>query len=238
MTLRVFIGYDSRERLAWQVCNASLQANAESPVPAEPIGRKTLINMGLYTRPQTVRSGVQWDEISEAPCSTDFSLARFWMPRLAGTSGWALYCDCDFLFRRDIHEIMALRDPRCAVMVVPHKHDPSEEWKMDGQIQTAYPRKNWSSLMLVNLSHAGSQRLTHHELNTKPGRDLHAFCWLKDNEIGFLPESWNWLDGTSDSADPAAVHFTRGTPDMQGWEQTQYASEWRRYASIFTRRVA
>lgn len=237
-SFRVFIGYDEREWLGWQVCNASLQATAESPVPVEPIGRKSLMSMGLYTRPQTVRDGVQWDEVSDAPCSTDFSLARFWMARLAGRAGWALYCDCDFLFRRDVREILALRDPRYAVMVVPHKHEPTESSKMDCQVQTVYPRKNWSSLMLINLSHSGAQRLSHHELNTKPGRELHAFCWLKDHEIGFLPEEWNWLDGTSESPDPAAVHFTRGTPDMAGWEDTQYAHEWRRYASIFSRRAA
>lgn len=233
--MRCLIGYDQREWLAWQVCAASLQATARAPVAVEPIGRTALMTQRLYTRRQVARNGVQWDEVSDAPCATDFSLARFWLPFLAGRGGWALYCDCDFLFRVDVHELFELADSRYAVMVVPHQHAPIETTKMDGQQQTVYPRKNWSSLVLWNMSHASVRRLDLNVLNTKPGRDLHAFCWLKDHEIGFLPERWNWLDGSSDVAiDPAAVHFTRGTPDMPDWDETMYAGEWNRYALGFT----
>ena len=239
--IRAFIGYDSRQWLSWQVCASSLQFHASHPVPIEPIGRTMLMQRGLYTRRQTVRDGVQWDEISNAPCSTDFSLARFWVPVVSGLSGWVMCCDCDFLFRRDVHELFYLVDPRYAVMVVPHRHEPKETAKMDRQRQTVYPRKNWSSMVMWNLAHAGTRRLVFGQdaLNSLPGRELHAFCWLKDSEIGFLPESWNWLDGSSDAAiDPAAVHFTRGTPDMPGWHGTRYAGEWRRYAAGFERRAA
>ena len=239
MNLRVFIGWDAKERLAWQVCAASLQACTRMPVPMEGICRPELEDAGLYTRPHHEVGGVQWDDISNAPCSTDFAIARFWVPRLAGRAGWALFCDGDFLWRRDIRELLALADPRYAVMVVPHQHAPMETVKMDGQLQTTYPRKNWSSLVLWNLAHSGTQRLDARMLNTLPGRDLHRFCWLKDSEIGHLPEEWNWLDGHSDPAiDPAAVHFTRGTPDMPGWEWTKYAPEWNRYAQAFVKQAA
>lgn len=236
---RVFIGYDARERLAWQVCAASLQATAKAPVAMEPIGRTALVKTGHYTRPQSDRNGVHWDDISNAPCSTDFSIARFWLPALAGRAGWALYCDCDFLWRRDVGELFALADSRYAVMVVKHAFAPTDTEKMDGQIQTSYPRKAWSALTLWNLAHAGNQRLNHYKLNTLHRNDLHAFCWLRDEEIGALPEAWNWLDGHSDPViDPSAVHFTRGTPDMAGWEFTRYAGEWCKYASAFARKAA
>lgn len=234
---RVFVGFDARERLAWDVCAASLIMSASTPVGIEPIGRTNLSAHGLYTRTQSDRNGIAWDDISNAPCSTDFSIARFFVPVIAGRTGWALYCDGDFMWRQDVAELFALADHRYAVMVVPHKHAPAETTKMDGQIQTVYPRKNWSSLILWNLAHAGTQRLNHYTLNTRPGRDLHAFCWLRDEEIGYLPERWNWLCGSSDpSIEAAAVHFTRGTPDMPGWEYTQYAGEWCRYAQIFGQR--
>jgi len=171
--------------------------------------------------------------------STDFSLARFWVPQLAGISGWALFCDCDFMFRADVQELFALADPRYAVMVVKHDHQPTEMLKMDGQVQTRYPRKNWSSLMLWNLEHKGTLSLGHFTLNNTRGIDLHRFCWLDDKHIGSLPEHWNWLDGHSSSGmEPAAVHFTRGTPDMAGYEHTRYAPEWNRYAQAFRRRAA
>lgn len=237
--MRVFIGYDARERLAWQVCAASLLAHASSPVAVEPIGRTALAAAGHYTREQADRNGIAWDVVSDAPCSTDFSIARFWVPVLGGRTGWALFCDGDFMFRGDVRELFALADSRYAVMVVPHQHAPTEATKMDGQPQTVYARKNWSSLVMWNLAHAGATRLNHYKLNTLPGRDLHRFCWLRDDEIGYLPEAWNWLDGHSDaSIDPAAVHFTRGTPDMPGWEFTRYAGEWCRYAQAFVRKAA
>lgn len=237
--MRIFIGYDHRERLGWQVAAASLQAHAERPVPVEAVCRQDLEAAGLYTRPHKTLGAVHWDEISKAPCSTDFAIARFWVPRLAGTAGWAMACDCDFLFRRDVRELFALADPRYAVMVVPHEHRPEEKIKMDGQQQTRYYRKNWSSMILWNLAHAGTRRLDQCMLNTWAGRDLHAFTWLSDAEIGFLPVEWNWLDGHSDPAiDPGAVHFTRGTPDMPGYEFTRYAPEWNRYAQAFVQRIA
>ncbi len=237
--MRVYIGYDARERLAWQVCAASLQAHASSPVALEAIGRQDLMRRALYVRKQSEVAGVQWDDVSGAPVSSDFALARFWVPAIAGAAGWALFCDCDFLWRADVAELFAAADPRYAVMVVKHEHVPAETGKMDGQVQTQYPRKNWSSLCLWNLSHAGTRRLSDWQLNNLAGRDLHAFSWLKDSEIGELPERWNWLDGWSDPAiEPAAVHLTRGTPDMRGWEKTRYAEEWNAFAAPFARRAA
>lgn len=236
MTTRVFIGWDGREPTAWKVCAASLVARSVYPPIVAPVTRTTLERSGLYERP-TVRDerGVLIDLISKAPMSTDFSLARFWVPHLARErSGWVLFCDCDFLFRASVEELFALRDRRYAVMVVKHKHKPSETTKMDAQPQTRYARKNWSSLMLWNLEHPSLTNLSPHLLNTAAGTDLHQFCWLKDEEIGALSEEWNWLDGHSSAElEPKAVHFTRGTPDMIGYEHTRYAPEWNRYAQAF-----
>ena len=237
MTFMVFIGFDKREKLAWEVCAASMQAHTGEPVTIAPISRSGLIAMGDYHRPQHEYEGIEYDDLSRAPVSTDFAIARFWVPYLAPRGGWALYCDCDFLWRTDVRELFALADPRYAVMVVKHEHKPAETEKMDGQVQTTYPRKNWSSLVLWNLAHAGGTRLTRHVLNSLPGRDLHAFCWLDEAAIGELPECWNWLDGhSSEDINPSAVHFTRGTPDMRGFERTRYADEWMRYASALRER--
>jgi lipopolysaccharide biosynthesis glycosyltransferase len=235
--LEVFIGWDARARTAWQVCERSLQHHAADPVPVRAIGRKMLQNIGAYTRLTSEVDGKLLDHRSNEFCSTDFSLARFWVPQLAGRAGWALYCDSDFLFRADVREILEHADPRYAVMVVPHQHEPTDTSKMNAQQQTAYFRKNWSSLMLWNLAHAGCQRLSPHDLNTWHKHDLHGFRWLASNEIGFLPEPWNWLVGVSPTLPPSepylqppkAVHFTNGTPDMKGYERMAYADEWRSY---------
>lgn len=91
--------------------------------------------------------------------------------------------------------------------------------KMDGQIQTTYSRKNWSSVMLWNLNHERNSHLYPDTLNTAPGRDLHNFCWLQDRHIGALPPEWNVLLGEQDvPKDPKILHYTLGGPWFEGWK--------------------
>ena len=72
------------------------------------------------------------------------------VPYLNGYEGWSLFVDCDMLARADIAELWALRDDRFAVMCVKHDYVPKTDSKFLGQVQTKYPKKNWSSLMLFN----------------------------------------------------------------------------------------
>ena len=226
--LKVFVGYDRREVAAYQVCVASLIGRASIRLDIAPLLEPDLRARGLYRRPQEERGGQLWDAISDAPMSTEFALTRFLVPHLAGYGGWALFCDCDFLWRADVAELLALADPRYAVMCVKHDHRPAEREKMDGRRQLPYRRKNWSSLVLWNCCHKANRALTPALVGAWPGRNLHGFAWLDDHLIGGLPEAWNWLEGWSDPAlEPKAVHFTRGTPDMAGYEAVPFADDWR-----------
>lgn len=225
--LRIFLGYDSREDVPYAVAEQSIRAHASAPVSIEPIRLATLQAQGWYTRPIERRDGRLFDPISEAPMSTEHAIARFFVPHLVEFQGWALSADCDILCRTDIASLFALADPRFAVMVVKHQHDPAEVAKMDGQIQTAYARKNWSSVILWHCAHPAHRALTREVLNSWPGRDLHAFRWLADDEIGTLPGQWNHLVNVDPN--PALVHFTLGTPDMPGCEAVPYADEWHAY---------
>lgn len=223
MSLRVFIGHDPREQDAYDVCVASLYKHASITLDIQPISRLTL--GPLYTRPtDRADSGQLWDGISNAPMATEFSLARFWTPLLADYEGWALFCDCDFMFRADVAELLSLADDSYALMVVKHFYDQKTGVKMDGRIQTKYNRKNWSSLMLMNCGHSGNLALNMPMLNTVTGKYLHQFEWLQDRDIGQLPFEWNWLN-----LNAKAVHFTNGTPSMAGHEVQPYADEWRSY---------
>ena len=52
-------------------------------------------------------------------------------------------------------------------------------------------KKNWSSvIVLVSTS---KNKILPDFINQKEGSFLHRFNWLKDEEIGELPKSWNWL---------------------------------------------
>ena len=145
--MKIFIGYDSREDIAYEVCKHSILARNPT-AEVIPLKRQELIDEGLYTR--------EVDPLS----STEFTFTRFLIPHLMNYEGWALFCDCDFLFTVDVNEIFNCADNQYAVMVVKHDYTPEEGVKMDGQKQLPYPRKNWSSLVLWNCGHPSNQKLT------------------------------------------------------------------------------
>ena len=100
---------------------------------------------------------------------------------------------------------------------------------MDGQKQTIYPRKNWSSFILFNCSHPKNKKLNIDLVNSESGSFLHQFKWLEDNEIGSLDERWNWLEGWTSNhnqSNPFAVHYTRGGPWFDEWQDVEFAKEW------------
>lgn len=224
----VFIGFDPREADAFAVARHSINRHLILPIPVRGLVLDELRAQGLYHRPTSRRDGRLWDDISDAPMATEFSNSRFLVPKLA-RSGWALFIDCDVLVRTDLQRLFTLADPDKAVMVVKHDHQPTERTKMDSQVQTRYGRKNWSSVCLWNVQHPANRPIIETDIaNTLPGRDLHRFCWLEDDQIGEIHCRWNWLVGHSDPAvDPAIVHFTDGIPTMPGYEDCAYADEWR-----------
>lgn len=228
----VFIGFDLRMPTAFAIANASLIENTRWKIKSHALLLPHLQGMGLYYRPtERNLNGGLYDYISEAPMATEFAISRFLVPYLMDYKGWALFTDSDFLFRDDIGKLFLQADDKYAVMCVKHEYAPAEGLKMDGQAQLNYRRKNWSSMMLFNCEHPANRYLTPTTINRDTGRALHGFHWLKDEEIGSINEQWNWLEGHS-SMDivPSVVHFTRGTPDMAGYENVPYADEWNMYA--------
>jgi lipopolysaccharide biosynthesis glycosyltransferase len=216
-SLRVFIGWDSREDIAYQVARRSLLRHASIPVQVSAIKRDILVREGVYTR--------EVDPLA----STEFTYSRFLTPYLADYEGWALFLDCDFIFFGDVAELQSYMDPKYAVLCAKHDYQPTETTKMDGVPQSLYPRKNWSSFMLFNCGHPSSRRLTPDVVNSESGAFLHRMQWAKDEEIGALPTSWNWLEGWYDKPEsgfPLAVHYTRGGPWFADWQNVDYAAEW------------
>lgn len=213
--MRVYIGYDQKEDAAYQACVRSLWRHSPNSMPLK-LESDRLAAAGLLTRPVD-RRGVLYDLPSGAPCSTEFANSRFIVPLIAQT-GWVLFVDCDVLFFNDADEIMEHADPDKAVCVVQHRYEVSERSKMDSQPQTRYPRKNWSSVMLFNCDHPANRRLSLHDVNSRPGRDLHAFYWLNDSEIGELPAGWNWLVDVQPRPEQLHIaHFTLGGPWIDSW---------------------
>ncbi len=225
----VFIGWDSSEDVAYRVGRHSLIRRSSTPLDVQPLEQAELRRKGLYFR------------APDPLAATEFTYTRFLVPYLAGYRGWALFCDCDILWLADVADLLALADDRYAVMCVQHDHRPPEGWKMTGQIQSLYPRKNWSSMVLYNCAHPANRLLTPATVNTESGSFLHRFQWLDDALIGALPETWNWLEGWSKRPEigaPRAVHFTRGGPWFEAWQAVDYAERWLAEAADLDREAA
>ena len=211
--LRVFIGFDPRETVAFSVLAHSIHRHASVPVSVAP-----LMLSQLRASLSRERHPLQ---------STDFAFSRFLTPLLSGFHGWSLFMDCDMLMRADLAALWELRDERYAVQVVKHAHVPRESTKFLGQAQTAYEKKNWSSVMLFN--NARCTALTEDYVNTASGLELHQFKWLADDGlIGALPSRWNHLVDY-DAPDPGAAvfHYTLGGPWFERCSTCTFASDWR-----------
>ena len=215
--LNIYIGYDSKEDIAYRVCKHSILNRSGTNVKIRSLKLYELIANKLYNR--TI----------DPLASTEFTYSRFLVPTLNNFKGWAVFCDCDFLFFDDVEKILNNIDESKAVYCVQHDYTPKEKHKMDGQKQTIYPRKNWSSLILFNCSHSSNKRLSVDLVNSETGSFLHQFKWLKDSEIGSLDERWNWLEGWTskhNNKKPFAVHYTRGGPWFEEWQDVEFANEW------------
>lgn len=213
---KIFIGWDPREDIAYQVCEHSIK-NKSSNVDIVPLVQKDLRSIGLYTRPV--------DPLS----STEFTFTRFLIPAIMNYKGWALFCDCDIIFLEDIEKLFEQADENYAVMCAKHEYSVKEGYKMDGQLQTVYPRKNWSSVMLINCGHPANQILTTNLVNSESGKYLHRFSWLEDEEVGEFSHEWNWLVGVYDEptdGKPKAIHYTEGGPWFKNYRNCEYSKEW------------
>ena len=213
--IRIFVGFDERETVAYHVLAHSIHARASQPVAIAPLMLSQL--KGIFTRE---RNELQ---------STDFSFSRFLVPYLSGYEGWSLFCDCDMLALDDIANLWKLRDDRFAVQVVQHRHQPKETVKFLDQPQTRYEKKNWSSVILFN--NAKCRALTPAYVNSATGLELHQFKWLGDDAlIGALPPRWNHLvdyDPPQPVENLSLIHFTEGGPYFEAFRNCGYAEVWR-----------
>jgi hypothetical protein len=212
--IKIFIGHDPREAVAYNVlCHSII---SRSTVPAS-ITALSLKNLG----------GLMWRDRNPLQ-STDFSFSRFLTPFLCDFKGWAIFMDCDMLVLDDIAKLWELRDDKYAVMCVKHDHNPREDVKFLGAVQTRYEMKNWSSVMLFNCEKCTA--LTPEFVNEASGLNLHRFNWLENaGLIGEIPHRWNHLvdfDPTFPVTEISNLHYTLGGPYFKGYADCGYAREW------------
>ena len=63
------------------------------------------------------------------------------MLALMNYQGWALFMDCDMLWRPILLRLWRLRDDKYAVQVCKHDYTPKSKVKFLNQVQTVYPKR-------------------------------------------------------------------------------------------------
>ena len=210
--INIFIGYDEGEKIAYSVLSESIRQHSSEPVSITPLDLSTLRN--------------HFQRKKQSNQSTDFAFSRFMVPYLCRYQGWAIFMDCDMLLRTDINKIWMMKDDNYAVMCCKHDYVPNQNAKFRGAKNEPFPKKNWSSFMMMNNEKCRALSLPY--VNEASGLDLHQFKWLESEDlIGSLPLSWNWLVSEYDYNPKADnVHFTLGGPYFKGYEKSDYANEW------------
>lgn len=210
--IRVFIGYDTKLPVLFNVLQHSIVTRSSEPVAITPI---------VLPQVRAIH-----DRERHPLASTEFSFTRFLAPHLCDFQGWSIFMDNDMLVLDDIAKLWALRDERYAVQCVKHIHVPKEQTKFLGEKQTRYEKKNWSSVMIFN--NAKCKALTPEFVNTASGLELHQFKWLDNDEtIGAIPHRWNHLvDYDPPNKNVSLVHYTLGGPFYAATRNCEYAEEW------------
>lgn len=200
--IRLFAGYDEREAFGFHVFVSSVLRRASAPAAVTPIQDAALTDG-----------------------SNAFTYARYKVAEMCEFEGWAIFADaCDMLCLGDIAELWALRDERYAVQVVKHAYKTRNPLKYLGTTMQCpnvdYPRKNWSSLMLVNCA-APEWRLC------ESGAKAHVFTGFAEDRLGALPPEWNCLvDEGQPHEDAKLLHWTAGVPGFSLYNAACRAADW------------
>jgi hypothetical protein len=222
--INVYIGWDPRETRAYDVCASSLKRHTTLPVNIIPLIREELEQKGIHSRPHDILA------------ATQFTYTRFLVPFLNNYTGISIFCDCDFLWLTDINNLLneikynTENFKEKAVYVVKHNYTPLNAVKMDGAVQTVYPRKNWSSLIIWNCDHPKHKILSTECVNSASGAFLHRFQWLDDKDIGEINIGWNWLvdvyNVNNYTEELKALHYTEGGPWFENYKNCSFSNLW------------
>lgn len=201
--IRLFCGYDEREAVGFHVFLSSVLRRASLPVFFTPIQDK---------------------ELSDG--SNSFTYARYSVAEMCGYEGWALFADaCDMLCVGDVAELWAQRNEEFAVQVVKHNYKTRNPIKYLGTtmqcLNVDYPRKNWSSVMLINCAAPEWRSAVRH------GKAAHQFTGFDDSRIGEISSEWNVLaDEGQPTAGAKLLHWTAGIPGFPIYSSAQDANLW------------
>lgn len=246
--LNVFIGWDPAETIAYHVLCNSIMRHASGPVSITPLVQASLRQAGLYTRERGETESTEFSLtrflVPYMSGYGDYSIFMdcdmlcqgdvYELVKIAKKDELrAVWCvKHDYTPRMGI----AVAQPgQCGVQDGGYlTHSECDQCrqivlsapKFLGRPQTAYPRKNWSSVMVFRNKYC--DRLTPAYVNTASGLDLHRMAWAGvEQNIGDLPMEWNWLVGEyAPNAEAKLLHYTIGGPWFWDYRNTTHCDLW------------
>ena len=209
--IKISIGFDQREAVAYHTFCQSIIQNTTQPVLFLPLALNLFDNY----------------KENHNDGSNSFIYTRFLTPYLFDFQGWAIFADGDMICNADLSMLWNLKDENKAVMCVKHDYKTKAKEKYLGNVNQDYPRKNWSSLVIWNCKHPANKILTPDFVMKQSGAFLHRFQWLEDNLIGELDPQWNWLiTEYPDNQSANLLHYTLGTPCFKDYQNCEMAELW------------
>ncbi len=215
--IQIYAGFDPREEVGYHTFCSSVIHHATEPVSITPLHLGSL--QKIYREGHTDGTNA-------------FIYSRFLIPYMQRFSGFALFVDgADMIVKDDIAELWALRNPFVAVQCVQHAYKTKHPRKYVGTGMEAdnrdYPRKNWSSVMLINCAHYAWRDMTPEKISKMTGSELHTLSFIPERYIDALPAEWNWLaDEYGENPSARLIHHTAGIPAWPAYHNTPHAADW------------
>ena len=208
--INVFIGFDEGEKVSYHILSESIRRQSSVPVSITPLCLSNIPEFKRELQPNQ---------------STEFAFSRFLVPYLSDYKGWSLFLDSDMMFRDDIKNLWNMIDKDKSIMCCKHDYVPKQNVKFRCAKNEPFPKKNWSSFMLMNNHRC--KMLSKEYVETATGLELHQFKWTHEENIGELPLEWNWLVSEYDyNKNAKNVHWTLGGPYFKDYAKSDYADEW------------
>ena len=190
---RIFIGYDPSQDIAYEVLKYSLHKHASEPIEVHPIDADKIPG---------------WNRELDPLQSTPFTYTRFLVPYLCDYEGIGAVHGLRHARARRHHRAVPPADGRPRPAGAQARVQPrGDRRRWAARSRRQYPRKNWSSLMLMNS--AELTVWTKEAVETRSGAWLHRFEADRRRPLGDLPEDFNVLDHMTGPTHAAALHVGR-----------------------------
>lgn len=216
--LRVFIGYDPRQPVAYQVLAHSVWSRASRPVS---ITRLQLSQLAPFTR-----RGL-----------TEFTFSRFLVPYLCGYRGFGMFLDSDMLCLGDVYDLVALALAQFLAHEKAQTKDlsPRDEaaWDSAKGAQVAvvdHPKRLFERPSMMVFQNVACRMLTPEWVQNEANNPYALESWAP--MICHLPPEWNHLVGyDAPNPDAKLVHYTMGIPCWPETQNCEFAKEWHKEAA-------